>query len=53
MNTYIMYIDTTSKLLPLGTEMHVSVVIVIKLELLQYLNYSKPQDVCKIEILGC
>ena len=27
-NTYIMYIDTTSKLVPIGTEMHVSVCIV-------------------------
>jgi len=28
-----MYTDTTSNLLPLGTEMHVSVVRVMKLEL--------------------
>jgi len=28
MDTYIIYIHTISKLVPLGTEMHVSVVIV-------------------------
>jgi len=31
--TYIMYIDTTSNLLPIGTEMHASVFRVMKLEL--------------------
>jgi len=52
-NTYIIYIDTTSNLLPLGTDTHVSLVRVMKLELWHYLNYSKPHGVCRIQLLGC
>jgi len=48
-----MYIDTTSNLLPLGTERHVTVVRVMQVELWQYLHYSKPQGVCRIQLLGC
>jgi len=51
--TYIMYIDTTSNLLPIGTEMHASVFRVMKLELWQYLHYSKSHRVCRIQLLGC
>jgi len=31
----------------------VSVVMLMKLELWQYLIYSKPQGVCRIQLLGC
>jgi len=48
-----MYIVTTSNLLPVGTEMHVSVVMVMKLELWQCIQYSEPQNVCRIQLLGC
>jgi len=41
--------DVTDKV----TEMHVSVVRVIKLELWQYLHLSKPQVLCSIWFWGC
>jgi len=46
-NTPIMVTDITPNLLPLGIEMHVSVVMVMKGELWQYIQYSKPQGVAE------